>query len=55
MKHKFNKVEIRIENIHNTTVNETFYWIDAHVDDEVQIIGNSLTKPNIINYNVRMD
>ena len=55
MKHKFNKIEIRVEKIHNKPDNETFYWIYAHVDDEVKIIGKSLTKPNIINYNVQMD
>jgi hypothetical protein len=55
MKHKFNKVEIRIEKIQSPTDKETFYWIYAHVDDEVKIIGKSLTKPNVINYNVRMD
>ena len=47
--------EIRIEKIHNTTDNETFYWIYAHVDDEVKIIGKSTTMPNIIKYNVKMD
>jgi hypothetical protein len=55
MKHKFNKIEIRIEKIHNSSDNETFYWIYAHVDDEVKIIGKSTTVPNIIKYNVKMD
>jgi len=55
MKHQYNKIEIRIEKIHNSTDNEKFYWIYAHVDDEVKIIGKSSTMPNIINYNVKMD
>jgi len=55
MKHKFNKIEIRIEKIHNSADNETFYWIYAHVDDEVKIIGKSSIKPNVISYDVKMD
>ncbi len=47
--------EIRIEKINNKSDKETFYWIYAHVDDEVKIIGKSSTMPNIINYNVKMD
>jgi hypothetical protein len=55
MKHKFNKIEIRIEKIHDKSDGDTFYWIYAHVDDEVKIIGKSSTKPDIISYNVKMD
>ncbi len=55
MKHKFNKIEIRVEKIHNKSDNQTFFWIYAHIDDDVKIIGKSLTEPNIIKYNVQMD
>jgi hypothetical protein len=55
MKHKFSKIEIRIEKINDKSDGDTFYWIYAHVDDEVKIIGKSSTKPDIINYNVSMD
>lgn len=55
MKHKFNKIEIRIEKIHDKSDNKTFFWIYAHIDDDVKIIGKSLAEPNIIKYNVQMD
>jgi len=55
MKHKFNKIEIRVEKIHDKSDNKTFFWIYAHIDDDVKIIGKSLTEPNIIKYNVQMD
>ena len=55
MKHNFNKIEIRIEKIHDKSDNKTFFWIYAHIDDDVKIIGKSLTEPNIIKYNVQMD
>ena len=55
MKHKFNKIEIRVEKIHDKSDYQTFFWIYAHIDDDVKIIGKSLTEPNIIKYNVQMD
>jgi len=55
MKHKFNKIEIRVEKIHDKSDNQTFFWIYAHIDDDVKIVGKSLTEPNIIKYNVQMD
>ena len=55
MKHKFNKIEIRVEKIHDKSDNKTFFWIYAHIDGDVKIIGKSLTEPNIIKYNVQMD
>jgi hypothetical protein len=55
MKHKFSKIEIRVEKIYDKSDNQTFFWIYAHIDDDVKIIGKSLTEPNIIKYNVQMD
>jgi len=55
MKHKFSKIEIRVEKIRDKSDNQTFFWIYAHIDDDVKIIGKSLTEPNIIKYNVQMD
>ena len=55
MKHKFSKIEIRIEKIHDKPDGDTFYCIYAHVDDDVKIIGKSSIKPNIIKYNARVD
>ena len=55
MKHKFSKIKIRIEKIHDKSDGDTFYCIYAHVDDDVKIIGKSSIKPNIIKYNARVD
>lgn len=55
MKHKFSKIEIQIEKIHDKSDGDTFYCIYAHVDDDVKIIGKSSIKPNIIKYNARVD
>lgn len=47
--------EIRIEKINNKSDKETFYWIYAHVDNKIKIIGRSTIKPKIISYNCVMD
>jgi hypothetical protein len=47
--------EIRIEKIKNKSAKETFYWIYAHVDNKIKVIGRSTIKPKVISYNCIMD
>ncbi len=39
----------------NKSDKETFYWIYAHVDNKIKIIGRSTIKPKVISYNCIMD
>ena len=51
MKHDFKKIEIRIEHVvHNKLDEEDFYFIYAHIDNRIKIIGKSKNFPDIFKY-----
>jgi hypothetical protein len=55
VQHKFDEIEIRIEEIYDRTEKISFFWSYAHVENQVKLIGKSKEKPNILYYKVQVD
>ena len=55
MQHKFEEIEIRIEEIYDRTQKASFFWSYAHVGNQVKIIGKTKEKPSIVQYKVQIE
>jgi hypothetical protein len=48
---KYEKIELRIEKVHDQEDNNQFYFIYAYVNRKVKLIGRSKTFPQIYKFN----